>query len=158
MIIKKDVVVTFHYRLTDTEDKELENSHNHDPVAYLHGHNVMVPGLEGEFAGKRANDRLSVTLTEPYGPYRTQSIQRVPIKHLTNTKKPKVGKPAVVNTADGPREVMVIKVGRFNVDVDNNHPYAGKTLIYEVEIVDVRTATADELSHGHAHGPGGHQH
>ena len=64
----------------------------------------------------------------------------------------------VVNTSHGQREVMVLKVGRFNIDVDTNHPYAGKTLTYDIEVGEVRDATAEEVAHGHAHGPGGHHH
>ena len=63
-----------------------------------------------------------------------------------------------VNTEDGPKQVIVVKAGKFNVDVDTNHPLAGKTLTFEVEIQSVRKASEDEVSHGHAHGPGGHQH
>ncbi|HBR99310.1 MAG TPA: peptidylprolyl isomerase, partial [Gammaproteobacteria bacterium] len=77
---------------------------------------------------------------------------------LATSETPVVGQPTVVNTAHGRQEVMVVKVGRFNVDVDSNHPYAGKTLTYEIEIQNVLEATAEELDHQHAHGPGGHQH
>ncbi len=158
MKIERDTVVLFHYQLKDTEGTELENSTDKEPVAYLHGHNVMVPGLEAELATKEAGDTLSVTLEEPYGPYLTDNIQRIPIKHLATKKKPIVGKATTVNSNNGPREVMVVKVGRFNIDVDTNHPYAGKTLTYDIEIIDVRNATDEELQHGHAHGPGGHHH
>jgi FKBP-type peptidyl-prolyl cis-trans isomerase SlyD len=158
MNIVKDTVVNFHYRLYDEKGELLENSHDKDPVAYLHGRNVMIPGLEAELEAKAQGDKLDVTLDEPYGPIREGSVQRVPIKHLSSKKKPVAGKSAVINTSEGQREVMVIKVGRFNVDVDTNHPYAGKKLRYEVEVIKVREATPEELSHGHAHGVGGHQH
>jgi len=65
---------------------------------------------------------------------------------------------ASVHTDQGERQVTIVKVGRFMADVDTNHPFAGKTLHFDVEILDVRAATADELDHGHAHGIGGHQH
>ncbi len=158
MNIAQDSVVTFHYRLKDKDGIVLEDSHDRDAIAYLHGRNTMVPGLEAELDGKNAGDSFTVTLENPYGVRKEGSIQRVPIKHLATKKKPIAGSPTVLNTEQGPREVMVVKVGRFNIDVDTNHPYAGKTLTYDVEIVDVREATAEEVSHGHAHGPGGHQH
>ena len=158
MTVSRDKVVTFHYRLKEADDNLLEDSHARDPIAYLHGHGGMLPGLEVEMEGREAGDSFSSTLENPYGPRREGSVQRVPIKHLATKKKPRAGYPTVLNTDQGPREVMVIKVGRFNLDVDTNHPYAGKTLTYEVEIISVRDATAEELAHGHAHGPGGHQH
>ena len=158
MKIETDTVVLFHYKLLDADGGELEISDEKEPVAYLHGRHVMVPKLESELEGKQAGDCLLVTIEEPYGAYRDEAVIRVPIKHLKGNKKPKVGEIALVNSKEGSREVMVLKVGRFNVDVDTNHPYAGMTLTYDVEIVNVREATEEELSHGHAHGPGGHQH
>ena len=63
-----------------------------------------------------------------------------------------------VNTQHGPWDAVVLKVGKFNVDIDSNHPLAGKTLSFEIEVVEVRDATSEELAHGHAHGAGGHHH
>lgn len=159
MIIEKDSVVSFHYRLTDADGTQMEDSSTGEhPMVYLHGHNAMVAGVEAELDGKTTGDSIEVTIDAPYGPRREDAIQRVPIKHLVSKKRPKVGKLVVVNTDQGQRQVTVIKVGKFNVDVDTNHPYAGKTLSYSVDVVDVREATAEELAHGHVHGPGGHQH
>ncbi len=142
MIIQKDTVVSFHYRLTDADGTQMEDSSTGDhPMVYLHGHNAIVEGVEA-------------TLDAPYGPYREGAIQRVPIKHLVSKKQPQAGKMVVVNTEEGQRQVTVVKVGKFNVDVDTNHPYAGKTLTYSVDVVDVREATAEELAHGHVHGLG----
>ena len=89
-------------------------------------------------------------------------MQRIPIKHLHNHEKLKnkikVGMTVQVNTQNGPWDAVVLKVGKFNVDIDSNHPLAGKTLTFALEVVDVRDATPEELSHGHAHGVGGHHH
>lgn len=159
MIIEKDTVVNFHYRLTDVDGTQLEDSSTGEhPMVYLHGHDTMVAGVEAELEGKSAGDSIEVTLDAPYGPKRDDTLQRVPIKHLLSKKKPRVGQTVVVNTDKGQRQVTVIKVGKFNVDVDTNHPYAGKTLTYSVDVVELREATAEELAHGHVHGPGGHQH
>lgn len=159
MIIEKDTVVSFHYRLTDADGTQMEDSSTGDhPMVYLHGHNGMVEGVEAELNGKTSGDSIEVTLDAPYGPKRDAAIQRVPIKHLVSKKKPRVGKMVVVNTDQGQRQVTVVKVGKFNIDVDTNHPYAGKTLTYSVDVVDVREASAEELAHGHVHGLGGHQH
>ncbi|MCL4168315.1 UNVERIFIED_CONTAM: hypothetical protein GTU68_031255 [Idotea baltica] len=135
-----------------------DSSTGDNPMVYLHGHNAMVAGVEAELDGKTTGDSIEVTLDAPYGPRRDDATQRVPIKHLVSKKRPQVGKLVVVNTDQGQRQVTVIKVGKFNVDVDTNHPYAGKTLTYSVDVVEVREATAEELAHGHVHGPGGHQH
>tara|TARA_B110001469_G_C9451304_1_gene227944 strand:- start:400 stop:630 length:231 start_codon:yes stop_codon:yes gene_type:complete len=72
--------------------------------------------------------------------------------------KPKVGMAVSIQTDGGIRQGVVIKIGKFNVDLDTNHPLAGKTVIFDIEIVDVREATQEEIDHGHAHGIGGHQH
>jgi FKBP-type peptidyl-prolyl cis-trans isomerase SlyD len=89
------------------------------------------------------------------------SEQRIPIKHLhSSEKKPKwkVGMTAVVNSEQGQREVTILKVGKFMVTIDTNHPLAGKTLQFELQVEDVRMASDEEIEHGHAHGAGGHHH
>ena len=72
--------------------------------------------------------------------------------------KPDVGDLVTVNTRTRKVNAKVVKVGRHNVDVDTNHPLAGKTLKFDIEVINVREATFEEVSHRHAHGPGGHQH
>jgi FKBP-type peptidyl-prolyl cis-trans isomerase SlyD len=85
-------------------------------------------------------------------------VQRIPIKHLIRPGRLEVGKAVAVNTNAGQRRATVLKVGRFNVDVDLNHPLAGKTLIFDVRVLDVRDATPEEIAHRHAHGAGGAHH
>ena len=164
MQISRNKVVTFHYRLRDEKGVEVENSHGGEPVAHLQGHGNIIKGLEVGMEGKDAEDVFSVTV-EPkdgYGLRNEDAIQRVPLKHLVGDKKVnaklKPGMVASINTDDGPRQVMVIKTGKFNVDVDTNHPLAGKVLTFDIEIQSVRDASDDEVNHGHAHGVGGHHH
>ena len=159
MQIDKDKVASFHYRLFEGSEL-LEDSDDSDPMLYMHGRNGLFEGLEAALQGKQAGDNVEVTLTpdQAYGERQDNAFQRVPVKHLMPNKKPRVGDVFQVNTQDGPRQVVVKKVGKFNVDVDTNHPLAGKTLRFEIEIQDVREASAEELAHGHAHGVGGHQH
>lgn len=160
MTIVKDKVVAFHYRMYEG-DEVLENSWTENQqVLYLHGHRNMLAALEEAMEGKQTGDRFDITLPpeKAYGFRKEAAYERVPIKHLVSNNKPKPGAVVQVNTQHGPREVIVMKVGRFNVDVDVNHPLAGKTLKFEIEIGEVREASAEELSHGHAHGAGGHQH
>jgi FKBP-type peptidyl-prolyl cis-trans isomerase SlyD len=160
MQIERNKVVTFHYTLTDEEGSFTESSEGRDPVAYLHGHRNIVPGLEEQMAGRAAGDTFKATI-EPdkaYGPRQDDALQRVPIKHLIHPGKLAVGKLVAVNTSAGQRQARVVKVGRFNADLDFNHPLAGRTLIFDVSIVAVRDATREEVTHKHAHGPGGHGH
>ena len=164
MQISKNKVVTFHYRLQDEGGNEMENSHGGDPVAYLHGHGSIVRGLEKGMDGKNADDVFSVSVKPEYGyGLRNEDAkQRVPLKHLVGDKKQnaklKPGALVSINTEDGPKQVVVVKAGKFNVDVDTNHPLAGQTLIFDIEIQSVRDASEEEISHGHAHGVGGHHH
>jgi FKBP-type peptidyl-prolyl cis-trans isomerase SlyD len=110
--------------------------------------------------GKVAGDIFSVTVPpeEAYGMRQEGAAQRVPIKHLQGARKWRPGMIAHVQTDQGMKQVQVVKVGRFMADVDTNHPLAGKTLTFDIEVVDVREATAEEIAHGHAHGVGGHHH
>ncbi|MBN1237555.1 MAG: peptidylprolyl isomerase [Gammaproteobacteria bacterium] len=155
--ISANKVVTFHYRLTDAEGELIESSEGQEPVAYLHGRNNIVPGLESGLRGRRAGDELTIGVApeDAYGPRSASAVQRVPIKHLVRPGKLEAGRVVAVNTTEGPRRGTVLKVGRFNVDVDMNHPLAGRSLVFEVKVLDVRDATPEEIAHGHAHGPGG---
>lgn len=160
MEISKDCVAQLHYRLSDTDGNELESSHGNDPMAYLHGHGGIIRGLVPALEGRSAGDVFSVTVQpeDAYGPRQEDAKQRIPLKHLIGVKKPRVGQIVSVQTDQGARQLTVEKVGRFNVDVDTNHPFAGKALVFDIEIVAVRAATDEEIRHGHAHGVGGHQH
>ena len=82
----------------------------------------------------------------------------MPAKHFGEGRRLQPGQLVTLNTQQGPRQVTVVKVGRFNVDVDTNHPLAGQSLTFDVEVTDVREATDEEVSHGHVHGPGGVEH
>jgi FKBP-type peptidyl-prolyl cis-trans isomerase SlyD len=160
LTIDADKVVTFHYNLRDSEGAAIESSEGKDPVIYMHGHANIVPGLEEQMAGKRTGDKFTATVPpeQAYGDRNPDAVQRVPIKHLAHRGKLEPGQMVGVNTRDGVRHAVVVKVGHFNVDLDLNHPLAGKTLVFDIEVVDVRPATEEELAHGHAHGPGGHDH
>jgi len=159
MKVEDKKVVQFLYVLKDEQQQVLESTDG-EPVAYLHGHNNMMVGLENALAGKAVGDKFSVELApeDAYGERVEGSVQRVPVKHLQGAKKWQPGMIATVETEQGARQVKVIKMGKFMVTVDSNHPFAGKTLTFDLEVVDIRDATAEEITHGHAHGAGGHQH
>jgi FKBP-type peptidyl-prolyl cis-trans isomerase SlyD len=160
MTIDADKVVTFHYSLRDEQNTLIESSEGKDPVIYMHGHGNIVPGLEREMAGKHGGDKFTATVPPEgaYGLHDPNAVQRVPLKHLATRGKLVPGQLVGVNTNQGTRHARVVKVGHFNVDLDLNHPLAGKTLVFDIEVVDVRAATQEELQHGHAHGPHGHGH
>lgn len=160
----QDKVVSFHYQLKDVDGTVLESSYEGEPSLYLHGHNNLLPALEKALEGKAVGEKIEVTLSpeEGYGLRKEGAVQRIPVKHLVGHEKLKnklkPGMMVQVNTQHGPWDAVVLKVGKFNVDIDSNHPLAGKTLNFALEVAAVRDASAEELAHGHAHGVGGHQH
>lgn len=155
MKISKNAVVEFDYRLKDGEGKLLESSEQTEATVYLHGHGGMLPSLEEALEGKEVGEQISVDLQQPYGPNHEDSVQRVPLKHLRAKKRPQPGSIVVVEGKSGPRQVTVVKVGKFSVDIDTNHPFAGMDLTFEIDVKTVREATKEELSHGHSHGADG---
>jgi FKBP-type peptidyl-prolyl cis-trans isomerase SlyD len=159
MKIEKDRVVRFHYTVSEVGQEPLESSKEREPLAILIGHGNIIPGLEKAMEGHEAGDSFGVDVpsAEAYGEKRDGLGQRVPKKHFGNQRLVP-GMQVVLNTNFGPRAVTIEKVGMSVVDVDLNHPMAGKDLHFEVEIVDVREASAEELEHGHVHGEGGHHH
>ena len=160
MNITKDSVVRLHYTLKDDSGEELDHADESEPLTYLHGHDTLLMGLESALEGKAAGDQFEVNLTaaQAYGERSEDSEQRISLKHLSGSRKWEPGMTTTLNTVDGPLMVTLLKVGHTMVTIDANHPLAGKALHFSVEVVEVRPATAEELSHGHAHGPGGHQH
>jgi FKBP-type peptidyl-prolyl cis-trans isomerase SlyD len=159
MNISKDTVVEMHYTLSEAGN-QIESSIETDPLVYLHGHKGMLEGVEDALAGKAAGDKVDVTLSpaQAYGEIKEDAKQRIPIKHLQGSKKWKPGMTAIIESNQGRKQVTILKVGKFNADCDLNHPLAGKTLDFSIEVLDVRAASPEEVAHGHVHGKGGHHH
>ncbi|WP_430455202.1 FKBP-type peptidyl-prolyl cis-trans isomerase [Rheinheimera sp.] len=159
MIITQDSVVQLHYRVSEAQDL-IEDSAKGEPMLYLHGHQNMLPAIEQALAGKTAGDEVTLVVApkDAYGERDENAIQSVQVKHLKGAKKWAPGMTAVIETEQGPRQVKIVKMGMFKADVDVNHPLAGKTLTFELKVVSVRAASAEEVAHGHAHGVGGHHH
>jgi len=160
MSITQDQVVSIHYVLRDDAGEIIDRSAEGEPLSYLHGHGQLIPGLERELTGRTAGDRLQVKIppAEGYGEYDRELVQRVPRRALKGIGEVRVGMRLQAQTPQGPRVVTVTQAGGYLVTLDGNHPLAGKTLHFEVEIAAVRAATEEELAHGHVHGPGGHHH
>ena len=160
MEVAAKTVVSMHYKVSDPSGRQIDASAPDAPMSYLHGAHNVIPGIERALLGKKAGDHVEATVSpaEGYGERNPDLVQRVPAKRLKGAGKLQPGMQLRVNTQQGQRQVTVLKVGRFTVDVDGNHPLAGLELRFEIDVVDVREATEEELQHGHAHGPGGHQH
>ena len=160
MNIQDKKAVSFHYTLTSQDGEQIETSRDKEPMTYLHGAHNIIPGLESAMAGRSVGDEFQVTIepADAYGEINEANIQRISSKHFRFPKKLKPGQVVGLQTRKGPVQVTIVKVGRFNVDVDANHPLAGQTLTFDVEVSAVRDATEEEIAHGHAHGPGGVDH
>jgi FKBP-type peptidyl-prolyl cis-trans isomerase SlyD len=156
MPIAHNDVVTIHYTLKDDTDKVIDSSSGGEPLAYLHGHGNIIPGLERELAGKSVGDRLTVRVpaAEGYGEYDRALVQKVPRRALKGIANLRLG----LRLQAGHQAVTVTHIAGDMITLDGNHPLAGQNLNFDVEIAGVRPATEEELAHGHVHGDGGHHH
>jgi FKBP-type peptidyl-prolyl cis-trans isomerase SlyD len=160
MQIAERTVASFNYTLTNDAGEIIDTSTGRAPLAYLHGAGNIVPGLEKEMAGRKAGDRFDVVVApeEGYGQPNPMLVQTVPRDAFQGVDSIEVGMEFQAQTPQGPLSVVVSKVDAEEVTVDGNHPLAGKTLHFAIEVTDVRDASVEELQHGHVHGPGGHHH
>jgi FKBP-type peptidyl-prolyl cis-trans isomerase SlyD len=160
MTIQENKVVSFHYTLANQDGEQIESSRDQQPMTYLHGGNNIIPGLEKAMAGKSVGDEFQVTVeaAEAYGERNEDKLQRISAKHFKNLKRLMPGQLVALQTQQGQMQVTVVKIGRFNVDVDANHPLAGQALTFDVEVTEIRDASEEENTHGHVHGPGGVDH
>lgn len=160
MNIANETVVSMHYTLKDDKGKVLDSSSGGEPLVYLHGASNIIPGLEEALNGKKTGDKLNVTVPpeKAYGQRDERMVQRIPKEQFPDPDRLKPGMQFQINSNQGPMVLTVTGIEASEVIVDGNPELAGLTLHFEVEITDVRKATAEELAHGHAHGPGGHHH
>lgn len=152
-------VVTIHYTLTLESGEEVDSSRGRDPLLYLHGNQGIVPGLERELTGCSVGETIEVEVTpeEGYGPRVPEAVQQVPIDEMPDGVE--AGMQLQAETSTGQTMIVhVTEVKEDAVTIDLNHPLAGKTLNFAVEVMDMRAATPEELEHGHPHGPGDHHH
>ena len=160
MKIAKDAIVTLNYTLTDDENETLDTSVGGEPLVYLHGAQNIIPGLEEALEGKKQGDKFKVTIPaeKGYGEHLEEMIQNIPKSQFPPGQDLQAGMKFQANSPQGPIVLTVIEVGDTDILVDGNHPLAGENLNFDVEVAEVRAATKEELTHGHAHGPGGHHH
>lgn len=159
-VIEANQVVTFHYCLKDKEGEIIDQSLGGDPLSYLHGHRNIIPGLEAELASKKVGDKLQVHITpeRAYGEYDPEKCFLIERSQLPAVDV-KVGMTLELHADDG-EMLMALVVGMDEkvLELDGNHPMAGKDLYFEVEVISIRPASPEEIAHGHVHGPGGHHH
>jgi FKBP-type peptidyl-prolyl cis-trans isomerase SlyD len=162
MQVANNTVVSLHYTLSDGTGQKIESSRDSgQPIEALIGHGGIIPGLEKALIGHAVGERIEVDVepADAYGERNETQLQRVPKKYFRDGARLKPGMlTALAMKEGGQRTVSVIKVGSSVVDVDLNHPLAGKKLHFDVEIVSVREASAEEISHKHVHGAGGVDH
>jgi FKBP-type peptidyl-prolyl cis-trans isomerase SlyD len=160
MNIAQDCVVSIHYTLTNDAGETLDSSAGGEPLAYLHGNGNLISGLERALDGKTAGEKLSVKIApaDAYGEYDKALVQRIPRRTMKGISDIRVGMQLQAQSDQGARAVTVTQVVGDMVTIDGNHPLAGQSLNFEVEIAGVRAPTEEELAHGHVHGPGGHHH
>jgi FKBP-type peptidyl-prolyl cis-trans isomerase SlyD len=158
--ISADRVVTIHYTLKDDSGTVLDSSSGGEPLAYIQGHGSLISGLEKALEGKQGGHSMKVTIApaDAYGVRDEALIQRVPRRSLQNAGEIRKGMQFQARTDGGMRMFTVTAVVGDMVTLDGNHPLADKTLHFDVQVIDVRAATAEEMEHGHVHGPGGHHH
>ena len=160
MQLTKHKVATINYKLTDAEENVLDESSD-SSFSYLHGASNIIPGLEKALEGKKAGDEVSVDVKpeDAYGERNLEMIQRIPRDMFPADVDIKEGMQFHAQSSSGsPVIVTVDSIDGEEVVVDGNHPMAGKQLHFDVQVMEVRDATEEEIEHGHVHGPGGHDH
>ena len=154
LLIGDNVVATIHYKLTDNAGEVLDTSEGAEPLSYLHGAGNLIPGLEQALVGKTVGASLEVQVapSDAYGEVQPELIETVPREAFEGVESIEPGMAFEARRADGQvRRIVVTGVEENDVTVDGNHPLAGVELNFDVTVVDVREASEEEITHGHAH-------
>jgi len=153
-------VVLIHYTLRDDQGAVLGSSDGGDPIAYVHGKGNIVQGLEEALAGRAAGDRIDIVVApeKGYGLRDERLVQMIPRDRFPDSAALTEGQQFHADGPHGGRLLTVARVEKDLVTVDANHPLAGKSLHFSIQVAEVRKATREEITHGHVHGPGGHKH
>ena len=161
MGIESNKVVTINFTLKDSDGNVLESTENKEPFSYLSGNSQILPKLEEGvnqmlIGGKKD---IKIDAANAYGEYNNEAIQQINKKEFPENINLEEGMRLIANSPDGKQMPFIInKIEENEVTVDFNHPLAGKDLEFNVELIDIRDATPEELSHGHSHGTDGHHH
>ena len=161
MQIKNNTAVSIHYTLTNDAGEVIDSSiESGEPLAYLHGTGSIISGLENALHGRNTGDKLNahIPASDAYGLVFEDRVQVVSREMFDGIDNIEVGMQFHADVSEGPGIVTVVAVDAENVTIDGNHPLAGMPLHFDIEVVDVRDASAEEIEHGHIHGAGGHHH
>ncbi len=160
MKITKHTVAMIEYTLKDDAGDVLDRSDDHEPLAYVHGTGTLIPGLEVELEGRSRGDSFHVRIPpeNAYGPRDERMIHSVARDQLPADAEIEVGTQFEARHEEGSQIVTVVGIDGDRVHLDANHPLAGVALNFDVTVVEVRSASYEEIEHGHVHGPGGHSH
>ncbi len=156
MQIADKLAVSIHYTLTNTAGEQLDSSREDEPMVYLHGSGQIISGLEGALTDKKVGDKFNVTI-EPanaYGERNDEMLQEVPMSMFEGVDKVEEGMQFHADASNGVNVVTVTKIDGDKVTIDGNHPLAGEALTFDVDVIDIREATEDELKSQHIHGAG----
>ena len=164
LAVGKNMVASVHYTGTMPETGEVfDSSEGKDPLTFLIGHGQMIPGFETNIEGAKIGEKRTFTLTadEAYGEREDAALMKIPrseFAQLEEGAKLEIGMTLVATMPHGPAPFNITELTDDEVTADFNHKLAGEALTFEVEIIELRDASVEELSHGHVHGPGGHHH
>lgn len=159
-VIQNGKVVSLNYVLTNGQGQELDRSQSGQPFVYLHGASQIVPGLEAGLQGLRTGEKKKVVVApaEGYGEIDPNLRAQVARSNFPPDVTVTAGMMFQANLGGVPTDLRIHAVEGDTVTVDANHPLAGETLHFDIEVVSIRAATSEEMTHGHAHGADGHHH
>jgi FKBP-type peptidyl-prolyl cis-trans isomerase SlyD len=160
MQVADNMAVSIHYTLSNDDGDVIDSSVGDDALVYLHGKGNIISGLEQALYGKEVGDKFNVRIPaeDAYGEFMEERVQVIPRSMFEGIDELEVGMKFHADVSSGPGVVSIVAIDGDDITIDGNHPLAGMALTFDVEIVDVRPASREELAHGHIHGPGGHHH
>jgi len=160
MQVADNLAVSIHYTLTNDEGEVIDTSEGDEALAYLHGYGNIISGLESALTGKSVGDKFKVRIDaeDAYGEIEDDRVQIVSMEMFEGVDELEVGMQFHADVTSGPGVITIINIDGDDITIDGNHPLAGVPLTFDVEVVDIRPATDEEISHGHIHGAGGHHH
>ncbi len=160
MKISKNTVVSLNYTLKNSEGELIDSTEGKEPLVYLHGVGGMIPGLETGLEGQEAgaNFKVIVSPNDGFGARNEDLIHIVPKSGFQGDEEMQIGMQVQLQTEQGMTIATITEIEGEDVTLDMNHPLSGVELHFDVNILELRSATDEEIAHGHVHGPGGHHH
>jgi FKBP-type peptidyl-prolyl cis-trans isomerase SlyD len=158
MQVADNMAVSIHYTLTNDDGEVLDNSIDDEALVYLHGGGNIISGLEKALYGKVAGDKFNVRIAaeDAYGEFTDEMVQVISREMFEGIDNIEVGMQFHADVNYGSGVVTVVNIEGDDITIDGNHPLAGLALTFDVEVIDVRAATQEEMAHGHIHGAGCH--